>query len=189
MLEQEIKIPVAAFAPVRGRLAELRARCQVPFTLEDNWVLDDDHGSLAASGRLLRVRRAGQRCWVTLKEPASFEGGVKSRVELETGVADADGALAVFRRLGFAAVRRYQKRRETWAFGDFVVALDETPLGGFVEVEGPGDRLAAAAVDLGLNPATAARGTYLDLWHAYRALHPDAPPDMLFSAESAVRPE
>jgi len=182
VLEQEMKIPVAALSETRRRLAERGARLVAPTALEDNWVLDDDRGTLAAAGRLLRVRRAGSDSWLTLKEPGSFAGGVKSRVETETVVGSADQALAILAGLGFRPVRRYQKRRESWTFDGVVVALDETPIGAFVEVEGPAARLVAVALELGLDPGAAVRGTYLDLWNAHRAHHPGAPADMVFPA-------
>ncbi len=175
-----MKIPVAALAVVRERLSQRGARRVQPSALEDNWVLDDSHRTLSGSGRLLRVRRTGARAWLTLKEPGSFTGGVKSRVETETEVGSADVVLAVLAGLGFRTARHYQKRREAWSFDEIVVALDATPMGEFVELEGPADRLAAAALDLGLDPASAVLGTYLDLWLAYRALHPEAPIDMVF---------
>ncbi|MGD1146611.1 MAG: class IV adenylate cyclase [Thermoanaerobaculaceae bacterium] len=181
MVEQEMKIPVTDLTSARERLRERGWRRLAPLTLEDNWVLDDDGGTLRNSGRLLRVRQAGRNGWLTLKEPGSFHGGVKSRVEIESPVESAERVLVILAGLGFRPVRRYQKRREEWALDEMVVALDETPVGSFVEVEGPGDRLAAAAVDLGLDPRSAVRGTYLDLWTEYRALHPTAPTDMVFS--------
>ncbi len=177
-----MKIPVAAFSEVRRRLAEGGARLAAPAALEDNWVLDDERGTLAAAGRLLRVRRAGNGCWLTLKEPGSFAGGVKSRIEIETAVAGSEEALAILAGLGFRPARRYQKRRESWALDAVVVALDETPMGDFVEVEGPADRLETVARALGLDPGAAVRGTYLDLWNAHRGRHPSAPADMVFPA-------
>ena len=181
MVEQEMKIPAVDLDPVRDRLRARGGRLLIPRALEDNWVLDDAQGALARSGRLLRVRRAGPSCWLTLKEPGSFHEGVKSRVEIETPVESAERTLAILAGLGFQPVRRYQTRRETWSLDRIIVALDETPAGNFVEVEGPSEHLAAAAGDLGLDPRSAVQGTYLDVWTAYRALHPAAPADMVFS--------
>ncbi len=175
-----MKIPVAALSSVRRLLAERGARLVAAAALEDNWVLDDERGALAAAGRLLRVRRAGGGCWLTLKEPGAFAEGVKTRVEIETAVASSDAALAILAGLGFRPVRRYQKRRETWALDEVAVALDETPMGSFVEVEGPAERLPAVASALGLDPHAAVHATYLDLWNAHRERHPAAPADMVF---------
>ncbi len=176
-----MKVPVSSLPAVRQRLAAAGGRLLSALTLEENWVLDDGRNGLRAAGRLLRVRRAGHEGSLTLKEPGSFADGIKSRVELETVVGDAERTLAILGALGFRTVRRYQKRRETWALGAIVVALDETPMGDFVELEGAGASLAAAAADLGLDPRDAAHGTYLDLWAAYRDAHPALPEDMVFA--------
>ncbi len=182
MLEQEMKIPVTSLAPVRQRLVEVGAQRVHPELREDNWVLDDRARTLAAAGRLLRVRQAGDGAALTVKEPGTFVGGIKSRVELETAVASAGQTLAILGALGFVPVRRYQKRREGWTLRGVVVALDETPMGAFVELEGDSPLLQPAAVELGLDPRAAARGTYLDLWAAFRAAHPGAPEDMVFES-------
>jgi adenylate cyclase class 2 len=182
VLEQEMKIPVASLAPVRQRLDAVGAERVHPQLREDNWVLDDRSHTLAAAGRLLRVRQMGDDAALTVKEPGTFAGGIKSRVELETAVASAGQTLAILGALGFTPVRRYQKRRESWAVRGVVVALDETPMGAFVELEGESPLLQPLAVELGLDPRAAARGTYLDLWTAFRAAHPGAPEDMVFES-------
>jgi adenylate cyclase class 2 len=180
VLEQEMKIPVVSLADVRRRLVARGAQLLDSFALEDNWVLDDPDSTLATAGRLLRLRRFGGRSTLTLKGEASFAGGVKSRVEMETEVGNADQALAILTTLGFAPVRRYQKRRESFSLDRVIVSLDETPMGAFVELEGQAEQLPAAALALGLDPHAAALGTYLDLWSTYRAAHPGAPEDMIF---------
>jgi adenylate cyclase class 2 len=180
VLEQEMKIPVATLAAVRRRIVERGGRLLHAFALEDNWVLDDAGHVLSASGRLLRLRRFGGRSILTLKGKASFAGGVKSRVEVETEVGSAEQTLAILSGLGFEPVRRYQKRRESFSLDRAIVALDETPMGAFVEIEGQAEQLPAVALALDLDPRAAAPGTYLDLWSAYRAAHPDAPEDMVF---------
>jgi adenylate cyclase class 2 len=181
LLEQEMKIPVASLGPVRRRLIDRGAVLVQPLALEDNWVLDDAARGLSAAGRLLRLRRFGGRAVLTLKGQARFSGGVKSRVELETEVGDAQEGLEIFAGLGFVPVRRYQKRRESYSLDRVIVALDETPMGAFVELEGQAEQLPAAAFALDLDPHAAAIGTDHDLWKAYRTSHPDAPEDMLFA--------
>jgi adenylate cyclase class 2 len=181
MLEQEMKIPVPSLTPVREALAHAGGQLWQPETLEDNSVLDDEARLLAVSGRLLRLRRAGETNLLTFKGPARFSAGVKARTEFEIAVTDGEQLLAILAALGFRPVRRYQKRRETWHLGAITVALDTTPVGCFVEVEGEGGALAVAAASIGLDPSSAVRGTYLDLWTRYRAAHPEAPADMVFA--------
>lgn len=175
-----MKVPVSALDPLRTALAELAAQRVEPATFEDNLILDDANGTLAAAGCLLRLRRWGAVATLTYKGPATFADGVKHRQELETGVADLEATLAILATLGFSPVRRYQKRREVWQAGSVQVALDETPIGCFVELEGDEAALRDLARSLGLDPARAARGTYLDLWNEWRAHHPEAGPDMVF---------
>jgi adenylate cyclase, class 2 len=180
-LEHEIKVPVASLDVVRSRLRELGGSLQAAAMLEDNWVLDDAGRRLGTSGCLLRVRRWGTTASVTFKGPARFSGGVKTRQEIETGVGDADIVLDLFAALGLTSWRRYQKRREAWRLAGVAVALDDTPMGGFVELEGEPAMIPGAAAQLGLDMAAAVPGTYLHLWEAFRATHPGAPVDMVFS--------
>jgi len=182
-LEHEIKLPVASLDAVRARLRECGAVLRQPATAEDNWVLDDARRSIAGGGCLLRVRRWGDEACVTFKGPARFAGGVKTREELETSLGDPEVALEVLAALGFTPWRRYQKRRELWALEGLAVALDETPMGCFVELEGDPEAIAPVARSLGLDPAAAVAGTYLHLWEQYRAAHPEAPEHMVFDAE------
>ena len=179
-MEQEMKFRVPSLAEVGTRLRNIGGLRLSPGLLEDNRVLDSVDFSLAGSGRLLRLRRWGERTVLTYKGPATMVDGVKSREEHEVELDDADRALRLFAALGFRPVRRYQKRRETWRLGDVEVALDETPMGCFVEVEGEAALLPGAAEALGLDPATALAGTYLELWRRHRERHPGAPEDMVF---------
>ena len=182
-LEHEIKVPVPALDAVRVRLRGAGAILRRDATFEDNWVLDDHRRSIAAGGCLLRVRRWGEASHLTYKGPARFAAGVKTREELETSVGDPDVVLQVLAALGFTPFRRYQKWRELWLLGGLAVTLDRTPLGDFVELEGPPEAIPGVAATLGLDPAAAVPGSYLALWEAYRASHPDAPADMVFSQD------
>ena len=151
--EHEIKLRVGSLDVVRARLRDTAAGLRQAATFEDNWVLDDDARRIGAAGCLLRVRRWGEAA-VTLELLAA---------------------------LGFTPWRRYQKRREVWELHGVAVALDETPMGCFVELEGVPESIGIAAKELGLQPGDAVSGTYLHLWEEFRAAHPEAPADMVFS--------
>lgn len=180
-LEQEIKIPVADLQPARARLRAAGATPQAPRQIEDNAVLDTPALALLGSGRLLRLRRWGEEVVLTFKGPARYDEGVKTRMELETRVQDGECMLAILDELGWRPQRRYQKLRETWLLGEVIVALDETPIGCFVELEGPAEHLVAAARQLGLDATAATPASYQELWQRWRELHPGAPRDMLFA--------
>jgi adenylate cyclase class 2 len=77
---------------------------------------------------------------------------MKLREELETVVGDATLMLQILESLGFHVWFRYQKYREEFAFEDVIVAVDETPMGAFVELEGGEQGIAALAAALGCRP-------------------------------------
>ena len=78
-------------------------------------------------------------------------------------VGDGPLIVTILEELGFRPWFRYQKYREEFSIGDVIVAVDETPVGTFVELEG-GDRgIAETAEALGCGP-----GEYL--LDSYRSL-------------------
>jgi adenylate cyclase class 2 len=182
--ETEIKLPSADLSDVRRRLEGTGGRPVSGRRFEHNTLFDDVDGRLQRSGRALRLRRSGGRVLLTLKGPARWSGGVREREELEVVVSD-DGALsAILDRLGLEPRFRYEKWRECWRLEDSLVALDETPLGAFVEIEGPAPELPGAALRLGLDPASATRSSYPELWVEHRERHPELelPVDMVFDS-------
>ncbi len=181
--ETELKIPVGDLDAVRRRLAASPGAHQAhPVEREVNTLLDTVDGQLATAGRVLRLRRIGDRRQLTLKGPASFEGTIKHREELELDVDDAQVLAEILKRLGFGPVIRYEKDRESWRVDGVTVALDHTPMGDFVELEGPADRLVALASGLGIDPERAVRDSYISLWQEHRRAHPELglPRDMVF---------
>ncbi len=159
-----------------------RARQLHPRQREENTLLDTAGGQLAAAGRVLRLRRIGDRELLTLKGPARYEGAIKHREELEIVVSDVEQLASIFDRLGYRSVVRYEKDRESWRVNEVTVTLDHTPMGDFVELEGPAERLVALASQLDIDPERAVRGSYIGLWQDYRTAHPELalPEDMVF---------
>lgn len=178
--EIEIKLPCADLGAAREKLLGLGATAQTPLHFESNDLYDDSAGGLAASGRALRLRRAGEAAFLTFKGPARFEGGVKIREERETRVSDPEETAAILALLGFTPRFRYEKRREEWAIEGCAVALDETPIGNFVEVEGAPPAIRRVVVALGLDFANAVPYSYAKLYTERRKKDPALPPDMVF---------
>lgn len=181
-VETELKIPVEGLVALRDRLAARGARRLHPTEREVNILLDSTTGELAAAGRVLRLRRIGDRRRLTLKGPATFDGYIKRREELEIEVGEVETLAAIFARLGFLPVLRYEKDRETWRIDGVTVTLDHTPMGDFVELEGPATRLGNVASGLGLDVSDAVRDSYPTLWRTFRGRHPELelPEDMVF---------
>jgi adenylate cyclase, class 2 len=150
MEEREIKLRMAGPAAARAAVEGLGATVATPRHFEDNLLFDDARGSLRRQGRVLRLRRtSGGPSTLTFKGDKRVEDGVRSRTERETEVADADVVQAVLAELGYRPCFRYQKFREAWSWRDVEIVVDETPIGAFLEIEGPVATIHAAAEALG----------------------------------------
>ena len=178
--EIEIKLPCDDLSEKREKLRELGATPRAPLHLESNDMYDDDAGSIAGSGRALRLRRAGDAAFLTFKGPARFEAGVKVREERETKVSDPVETAAILAALGLSPRFRYEKKREEWTFEGCAVALDETPIGNFVEIEGDPPSIRRAVTALGLDFTAAIPYTYSRLYAERRKMDPSLPADMVF---------
>jgi adenylate cyclase, class 2 len=140
-------------------------------------LLDTAEGRLQAAGTTLRVRADGARAFLTFKGPV-LPGPFKARQEIETEADNADALLALLAALGYTPAFRYEKYREEYATDGAVVAIDETPIGTFVELEGEPAAIHGLAARLGF-------GTADYLTASYRALFIASGipgPDMLFPA-------
>jgi len=177
--EVEIKLPAPDLGAVRGRLRESGARLVTPRHFESNDLYDDSEGSIAKRGCTLRLRRTPDGAILTFKGPAQFSAGIKSREERETEVADPDELVRILSGLGYRPRFRYEKQREEWSLERCVIALDETPIGTFVEIEGDPTAIRAVIPRLGLDPADAIPYSYANLYARRRGEDPSLPPDML----------
>jgi adenylate cyclase, class 2 len=164
--ETEVKVRLSSIEAGRAAVEAIGALLRTPRHFEDNVLFDDAEGRLAASGSALRIRRAGERACITFKGPRSVVEGAKRRTEIETEVADAEATRALLESLGFRQVFRYQKRRETYTWREVVLCLDETPIGPFLEIEGPLAEIHAAAAALGLKQNDYMAESYVDLFFA-----------------------
>jgi len=180
VIESELKIPVDALEQIRRRLGETDAERICESEREVNILFDTASSQLAAAGQVLRVRRVGDRHILTFKGPATFDGAVKKRREIELEVSSSGRISELLHALGYAPGMRYEKDRESWNLGEARVDLDHTPIGNFVEIEGPINCLEATARQLGLDPADAVAQSYISLWRAFRRKHPEHGRDMVF---------
>lgn len=164
VVETEAKIRVRSFAPVKRKVKGAGGRLLSPRTLETNTLFDSPDGALRALGQSFRVRRYGATGSLTLKGLARVEGGLKSRMELETGVTSPETLAEILATLGFRPQFRYEKYREVWSFQRTVICLDETPLGRFLEIEGVAADIHRVAGLLGIVPERFVSASYPALW-------------------------
>ncbi len=185
--EIEVKIPVESLAAVREKLHASGAALRAAAHAESNVLFDDAERRLSGSGRTVRLRRAAGRAILTYKGPARFQGGAKTREERETEVSDPQEAEGILAGLGLVPRFRYDKRREEWDCAGSVVALDETPVGLFVEVEGDPTTIRHVVALLGLDPSESIPYSYAELYARRRKEDPALPPDMVFPDEVSSR--
>jgi len=150
--------------------------------LETNQIFDLPASELKQSGRLLRLRSTGGRWTVTYKGPADPGAKHKSREEIETDVSDGAGFAQILERLGFRPSFSYEKFRTVFrAPGEEgIVTLDETPIGDFMELEGPAYWIDQTALRLGFGPADYITSSYATLYEEHRRTHATVPRDMKF---------
>lgn len=167
-VESEIKLRMSGPEAAREAVARLGATLVRARHFEDNFLLDDASSTLVGSGRTLRVRRTDGSTLLTFKGPRRDQEGVKSRQEIEVSASasDADALQAILRAIGFRPVFRYQKYRETYRLGDVEIVVDETPMGTFLEIEGPLAAIHATAKALGLGPRDYITDSYAGLFFA-----------------------
>ena len=147
-LEQEIKLRFDDAAAARAAVLATGATPVRGRRLQDDRLYDTSDGSLVRERSTLRVRADGPLSILTFKGPVQ-PGPVKTREELETSAADGGMLHQILARLGFQVWFRYQKYREEFTCGGLVIAVDETPVGTFVEIEGPEAGILAMAAAMG----------------------------------------
>jgi adenylate cyclase class 2 len=177
-LEVEIKLPVSSASRARFLLKTCGFGIRKPRVLESNSVLDDAKTTLRKRGLLLRVRRAGKVFTCTWKG-AEVPGTHKRREEREFTVSDFGECIAVFNGLGYKESFRYEKYRTEFARPREPghVTLDETPVGVYLELEGPARWIDATAKRLGYARAdfiTMSYGALYADWCMARGIKPSA---------------
>ncbi len=169
--ETEIKLPVLRLSAIRRRLRALGFRVLVRRRFESNQLFDFPDKRLRKNRSVLRLRFVGGECLVTFKGPPLDSRHHKVRSEMETPLADGKAARGILLGLGFCETFRYDKFRTTYArrrdrLGDSrpLAELDETPIGNFLELEGPAAWIDAVAADLGYDRCDFVTASYAALY-------------------------
>ena len=121
---------------------------------------------------------------MTFKGPA-IPAAIKIREEYETVVADAATLQTIFEELGLHVWFRYEKYREEFSAADAVIAIDETPVGVFVEIEGTEDAIHRTAIALGKGAADYITDSYRFLFLQHRDANGLAGHHMVFAGVGA----
>jgi adenylate cyclase class 2 len=185
-VETEIKLRIAEHGTtsIRGLLDQHGFAETAPRVLEVDQVYDLPNQELRSSARLLRLRHSGDTWTLTYKGPPE-PGPHKSREEIETTLADGAAFELILTRLGYVPAFRYEKFRTTFraaaaGVGDGLVTLDETPIGVFIELEGPGYWIDRTATLLGFGAEEYITRSYAALYLEHLNANPGEPPNMTF---------
>jgi adenylate cyclase class 2 len=199
--EIEIKLRAADLAALIRTLRHLGARDRGR-VFERNTLYDTPGAALRASGCLLRLRietpaasplvKAGPSSSVlTFKAPPPIpprrsksavpKPRYKERLERELPIRHPERWPRALENLGFLPGFRYEKYRTSLRLDRLHADLDETPIGNFLELEGPPPAIERIAAALGFERHEYLRGTYWELYAADCRSKGLVPRNMVFS--------
>jgi adenylate cyclase class 2 len=151
-IEVKIKIENISVEETREKIIKNNFRSIGPRAFEQNIVFDTPDKKLKTNNFLLRLRKKGDKSTVTFKRPVKkslSSAHYKIREETEVEVLDFEEMRKIFMGLGYEPVFIYEKYREVFQKGDVRLMVDETPIGNFIEIEGPEEVIDCTAQELG----------------------------------------
>jgi adenylate cyclase class 2 len=181
MLEREIKLQFVSVEEARGAVIAAGCTPLLGRRLQEDALLDTEDELLRRRRCVLRVRVENGKSRVTFKGPVQ-PSSMKVREEQETLVGDGEVLLRVFEELGLHIWFRYEKYREEFSHEDVTVAIDETPVGVFVEIEGGEHGIASMAESLGRTSTDYIVDSYRSLFLQRREQFGLRGTDMLFDS-------
>jgi adenylate cyclase class 2 len=180
-IEREIKLQFASVEEAHAAVTAAGCTPLLGRRLQEDALLDTEDEMLRRRRCVLRVRVENGKSRVTFKGPVQ-PSAMKVREEQETLVGNGEVLLRVFEELGLHVWFRYEKYREEFSHEDVTVAIDETPVGVFVEIEGTEHGIAAMAETLGRGPADYLVDSYRSLFLQRRDEFGIRGPHMLFDS-------
>ena len=183
-VEREVKLRFESAEEARSAIVAAGATPLLGRRLQEDALLDTADAQLRARQCTLRVRIECGKCRLTFKGPVQ-PGVVKIREELETVIGDGHILLRVLGELGFRVWFRYEKYREEFAHEDVIVAIDETPVGVFVEIEGSEAGIRSMAHALDRSPDDYLLVSYRELFLQHAEAFGLTGTDMVFDTQAA----
>ena len=185
-VETEIKIRVGDVEEIESRLRVRGFEESVSRSFENNTVWDTPERMLKSTGEIVRLRETHGIHVLTYKGKAETSK-YKSREELESELTSTQAIERILSRLGLQPMFRYEKYRTEYRRphatgpGDGVVTVDETPIGNFIELEGPPEWIDATAGELGFQESDFSTRSYGALYLEHCDAHGVQPSHMVFA--------
>lgn len=181
-LEREVKLRFPSAAEARAAVLATGAVPLLGRRLQEDALFDTPDDQLHERRSALRLRRENGNSRLTFKGPVQPDA-MKVREEIETIIGDGEVVRRVFEELGLRVWFRYEKYREEFSHQDVIVAIDETPVGVFVEIEGSEDGITEMTGLLGRTPQDYILHSYYALFQMHRDASGTTGRDMVFTAE------
>ena len=168
--EIEVKLPLKSAEQGRRLLRKAGFRVIQRRHHEQNAVFDHPKGYFRSRGILIRLRTAGKTATLTYKKPLASSKH-KARAEMETPAPHPELVQETLESLGLRVVFRYEKFRTVYQRQGEPghATLDETPIGVYLELEGPPDWIDATASRLGFGEEDYITQSYADLFQQNRS--------------------
>ncbi|MEJ7608858.1 MAG: class IV adenylate cyclase [Bryobacteraceae bacterium] len=182
--EIEIKLRLPDVEEGLQRLTQICYSVRKERYFESNIIYDRDDGELRRAGLVLRVRATGDGGGLLTFKGKAEDSRHKVREELEITTSDAETTKRILEHLGFSPRFRYEKYRTEFvrAGEPGLILLDETPIGCYLELEGPAKWIDLTAKELGFSKSDYILESYGALQIKFCKLHGKSLGHMLFSS-------
>ena len=190
--ETEIKLHIGDLRAVRRQVQHLGFRKIQSRHFESNTLYDFDDLRLWKARCLLRLRHADQQWLLTFKGAPLESGDYKVRREIETTIEDGKRLETILEALGIRTVFRYDKYRSVYAekppargARGALLVVDETPIGDYLELEGPQRWIDRVATRLGYRREDYITASYAALYRQKCQENGVPPTNMVFRGDKS----
>lgn len=134
-LEIEAKFKVRDLDSLKNKLLDLGLESSGEVFYE-NVIFDYPDLRFREKRITFRLRKKGDKCVITHKEPSGKESKLKIKKETEVEVDDFERTKHIINRLGYIDSFVYDKKREKFEGEGFEVVIDKNPfIGIYIEIE------------------------------------------------------
>jgi adenylate cyclase class 2 len=185
--ETEVKLEVKDTRDLRRRLTEQGFRPIMARHFESNILFDYPDHRLRKLRCLVRLRYMGDQALLTYKGTPLQSRDYKIRPEFESMVDDGHRVHEILLHLGLQEMFSYEKYRTIYAprgkrdaLGGPHLVYDETPVGTYIELEGPQRWIDEVARQLGYSRKDYIKESYAALYRKKCQQEGKTPGNMLF---------
>ena len=185
-IEREIKLRYRNRREAEVAIATIQKSPHKERRLQDDRLLDLPDGDLRRKRCALRVRVekffGGRTTAIVTFKGTPQQDIMKVREEIESTAGNSSNLVKILERLGLEIWFRYEKYREEFTCEEVIVAIDETPVGIFIELEGEESEIHQIATSLGWRQEDYILDSYRDIFLKESNTKGFGTSDMVFDA-------